>query len=322
MLDRIRYFVEKNNLIPNGSSIVLGLSGGPDSVFLLHFLSHLKEEGLIKSIITAHLDHEWRTDSAKDADFCRIIAQKFNLPFIAQKISNLKLSLKFNGSKEEFGRNARRLFLESVKKDNNYDLIALAHHEQDQQETFFIRLIRGASLSGLISIKPKHGNYIRPLLETSKKEILDYLKENNIPYIQDPSNILDDFLRNRIRKKVIPAIVECDPRFDKKFKETINNLRETEQFLESITKKRFDEISSYQNGKLAINIKEFLKLHKVIRYRVILQWLCKQNLKFPVSKSFFDEIIKFLKQPGSKEHNIYHDWNLVKKKEIAYIKAT
>ncbi|MFC1842763.1 tRNA lysidine(34) synthetase TilS [Candidatus Dependentiae bacterium] len=319
---KIKDFIEKHNLIPKDSKILLGLSGGPDSVFLLDFLAKLKKEGLIKEVIAAYLDHEWRPESSKDAQFCLDIAKKYGTFCVPGKMSDFSAKLKFEGSKEEFGRKARRYFFELLKKEYNCDLVALAHHAQDQQETFFIRLIRGSSLSGLTAMKPKNGPYIRPLLEINKQDIINFLDKNNIAYLTDPSNISQEFLRNRIRQQVIPALQACDKRFDQNFKTTMDRLQDTEQFLEQLTHKTFKEISSEKSGVFYINLNQLLRLHPVMLYRVLIHWLIRQQVKFPVTQSFLDEIIKFLKQPGSKEHQILKDWSLVKKKNIVHIKIT
>jgi len=320
MEKQIRAFINKHTLIPKKSNIILGLSGGPDSVYLLDLLSQLKAEGLINKLVAAHVDHEWRTGSDKDTQFCAEIAKKYHVPLATKKLSELGLKLKFEGSKEEFGRKARRYFFEQLAKKHDANLIALAHHAQDQQETFFIRLIRGSSLSGLTGMNPKHGLYIRPLLETNKQEIVDFLDKNNIPYLIDPSNVSQEFLRNRIRMDVIPALKKCDARFDIKFKETLDRLIETEQFLEQITKETFEQIATEKKGIFYINLKKLLSLHPALRYRILVYWLCKQNVTFPVGIGFLNEILKFLKQPGSKEHQIHPSWSLIKKKGTAHIR--
>ena len=320
--NKIKNFIKKHELIPENSKIVLGLSGGPDSIFLLHFLAQLKQEGLIKEIIAAHLDHGWREESAKEAQFCAEMAKKYNVGFVARKLSDLQLNLKFEGSKEDLGRKYRRHLFELVKKEHNFDLIALAHHAQDQEETFFIRLIRGASLSGLTAIKPKTGFYIRPLLEINKPEILEFLDLNKIPYVTDPSNMSHEFLRNRIRELVIPELKKCDSRFEQNFKVTINRLQETEEFLEQLTREKFSEISREISGVFYINLNQLFNLHNIMLYRVLVYWLIKQNVKFPSGQSFLDEIIKFLAQPdgvGSKEHALYQNWSIIKKKNLAHI---
>ena len=321
MIKKIRLFIKKHQIVPEQSTIVLGLSGGPDSVFLLHLLATLKQEDHIKEIIAAHLDHEWRTNSDKDAQFCTKITKKYNIPLATGKISELDLKLKFKGSKEEFGRKARRHFFQNIKKQYNADLIALAHHAQDQQETFFIRLIRGSSLSGLTAMKPIYGHYIRPLLETNKEDIIAFLEKHTIPYLTDPSNTSQKFLRNRIRAQVIPALKKCDTRFDDTFKKTIDRLQKTEQFLEQLTQKTFNKISTKKKGVFYINIKSSLHLHPTLLYRVLMHWLIAQHVIFPVSENFLNEIIKFLKQPGSKNHQLHHDWYIAKKKGIAHIKV-
>lgn len=320
--NKIIKFIKKHELISEGSKIVLGLSGGPDSVFLLHFLTKLKEEGLINEIIAAHLDHGWREESAKEAQFCLELAKKYNIACEARKLSELKLNLKFEGSKEDLGRKARRALFELVKKEYNFDLIALAHHAQDQEETFFIRLIRGTSLSGLTSIKPKSSDYIRPILEINKQEILEFLNSHNIPYVTDPSNMSHEFLRNRIRELVVPELKKCDARFEQNFKITINRLQETEEFLEQLTKEKFTEISTEISGIFYINLNQLFKLHNIMLYRVLIYWLIKQKVKFPSGQSFLDEIIKFLSQPdsqGPKEHTLYQNWSIIKKKNLAHL---
>ncbi len=140
MIKQIDAFIAQYNLLPAGSTVVLGLSGGPDSVFLLHLLADKN----IK-LIAAHLDHEWRADSADDVTFCKKLAQKYNVPFITAKASELKRTFKWDGSQEQLGRAMRRHFFATVAAAHATDSIALAHHAQDQQETFFIRLMRGRS---------------------------------------------------------------------------------------------------------------------------------------------------------------------------------
>ncbi len=320
LIEQIDTFVQKHQLIPQGSKVVLGLSGGPDSVFLLHYLAHRQKKGSI-SLIAAHLDHEWRPDSAKDEQFCREIAQKNNICYTRCKLSKLSLEYKFNGSTEELGRKARRHFLESVKTEHHADYIALAHHLQDQQETFFIRLIRGATLTGLTAMRPKHGAYVRPLLQVNKREIIIWLEQNNIAYLTDPSNELPTFLRNRIRANVLPALQACDNRFDSNFLTTLNRLKKTEDFLEQLTAEKFNAISSVEKKHLSINIKQFLNLHPVMHYHTLLHWLIVENVPFSPTQAFLDEIIRFLNQPEGKTHHIHKRWSVVKRKGLAFIQT-
>jgi len=313
-------FIEQHSLIKKESSVVIGLSGGPDSVFLLNLLASLRDQGKLKKLIAAHLDHEWRDDSHQDVAFCTQIAKKYKTPLITAKISELSISGKFNGSLEETGRKARRFFFEAVKKKHGAHIIALGHHAQDQQETFFIRLLRGATITGLASMQPKRGVYIRPLLQTNKTGILDFLHKNNIPYLTDPSNQSNKFLRNRIRNNLFPQLQKTDNRFAKKLNETIENLGQTEQLLQQITKKAFLEVSTKTETGFSLDTKKLFALHPILYKRVLMHWLCIENLPFPASKGFFDEMIKFLQAPTGGIHQLHHDWKMAKKQGFACIK--
>jgi len=310
--------MEQHNLIPDKSTIVLGLSGGPDSVFLFHLLAPLHQKKLIK-LVVAHLDHEWRPDSDQDIIFCKQMAKKFDCHFVTKKMSDSETSIKFNGSKEEYARKMRRYFLQSVAQEYQANAIALGHHLQDQQETFFIRLIRGAGLTGLCAIQPKNGLYIRPLLQANKQDMIDYLDEQGIGYLTDSTNTSDDFLRNRIRKHILPSLQQCDNRFSKNFQRTITQLQETEDFLEKLTVETFKKISSCKDNSYSIDLAQFFSLHATMQHRVLVYWLSKVNVQFTPSKRFFNEIIRFLKQPESKTHQIHHNWSIIKKKKTACI---
>lgn len=314
LLKKIHTFITQKNLIPENSTIIVGLSGGPDSVFLLYLLVDLQKEKNLK-IIAAHLNHEWRTEAIKDEQLCKDICAGLGVPIICKKMSELNLTLKFNGSKEEVGRKARRIFFEKVMREHGANTIALAHHADDQQETFFIRLIRGASLSGLAGIKAKDGAYIRPLLEIKKLEILAYLHEDRITYVLDASNESSEYLRNRIRNGVIPALQLSDERFDSNFATTHEQLQQTEEFLQQLAQKTFEEITINKE----IDIQKLCALHPVMRTRILILWLCHAKVPFIPSQGFFDEIIRFLEKPQTGTHNFYGKWKMIKQNNTAHI---
>ncbi len=311
----IATYIEKKGLINDGARLIIGLSGGPDSVFLLHFLASLREEKKL-TLIAAHLDHGWRPESANDAQFCKELASNYNIPFIGKTITDLQLSLKFNGSQEEIGRKARRAFFESVAKEHNATAITLAHHADDQMETFFIRMMRGASLSGLVGMKAQEGLYIRPLLETKKAVILAYLHENKITYLLDGSNQSDSYLRNRIRNTAIPGLQQVDARFDHNFNATHAHLAQTEEFLQELAQQTVRTICN-ESGSLAVD--KLLALHPVIRHRVLINWLVAHRVPFTPSQGLLDEIIRFLEKPGDGQHIFYGKWTINKNSNSASI---
>lgn len=286
--------------------ILIGLSGGPDSVFLLHFLKHLELKNLI-SLSAAHLNHGWRPEADEEERFCKTICKNLSIPCYTEHAKNISVTHK--GSKEALGRALRRHFFKAVQKQINADYIALAHHLQDQEETFFIRLIRGTSLSGLTAIKPVHGSYIRPLLSTAKQEILDYLSLHQIEYRTDVSNESDLFLRNRIRKYVLPALRATDPRFGQKFISTLETLREENELLETVTNEAYASLFTPQ---LVGDKKVFVTISPILQKRLIIKWICDNKVPFHPSTGFLKEIITFISSPRGGTHTLNQSWAIKK----------
>jgi tRNA(Ile)-lysidine synthase len=288
-------------------------------MMLLHYLQAKHASGQI-TLIATHLDHEWRPNSRNDVEFCAQQTEKFGVRFISAKISELSFKPKFNGSKEDLGRLMRRHFFELIRTQEHADLIALAHHMQDQQETFFIRMIRGSSLAGLTAMKPHQNHYIRPLLETNRAEILAYLEQNQIPYLIDPSNESDLFLRNRIRNKALPVLRTIDHRFDQNFARTLAQLKEADEFLDELTLQAIASISTIPDGKRILHTKEFNKIHPILQKRIVISWLIEEQVPFTPTEKFLNEIILFLSKPAGKTHQLHTTWSIQKKQGLATIK--
>jgi tRNA(Ile)-lysidine synthase len=318
LLQRIYTAIQKDQLIAPGDTLIIGLSGGPDSIFLLHVLASLKDDLNLK-LIAAHLDHGWRPDSSKDVKFCQEATSALGIEFVHRKLSDLGLSLKFNGSLEELGRQARRHFFQTVSQEYQAQAIALGHHLQDQQETFFIRLIRGTSLSGLVSMRPRHGHYIRPLLSISKDEILAYLDAHNIAYLKDPTNDADTFLRNRIRQQVLPALKACDARFERSFTAMMERLHALELHLEQETAQLLARFAVCKFDKKGLDLKQLLALPAIMQERLLVAWFCQEQVPFPVREQFLQEIMKFLESPRGGMHAVHHAWSIGKKQNIIWI---
>jgi tRNA(Ile)-lysidine synthase len=318
IIDSVNAFIKKHSLIPDKSTIIVGLSGGPDSVFLVHFLHGIKDVYKI-DIIAAHLDHEWRTNSAHDVAFCATLCQKLGITFVSKKASELNIIIKRNGSQEELGRMLRRYFLEAVRKEYNAEAIALAHHKQDQQETFFIRLIRGATLTGLTGMHPKSVYYIRPLLEISKAAIVSFLNSHNLEYLVDPTNLSENYLRNRIRLKVVPALLETDLRFDANFLRTMSSLQETELFLNNLTVTTYKSLEVIENSISYLNLTGLLETDLFLQKRVVIYWLITCKVPFTPTEALVSEILRFLINKKSNKHMLHTTWEVVKKDNKVFI---
>jgi tRNA(Ile)-lysidine synthase len=312
LLENIKQFITKHSLIQQSDTIIIGLSGGPDSVFLLHTLAQLQQDYNL-TLVVAHLNHEWRKEAYDEENMCKAMAQSLNIPFVSAKLSSLHQSKKYNGSQEEFARHMRRQFLENVAHEHNAHSITLGHHAQDQQETFFIRLIRGTSLTGLTGMHPKYGLYIRPLLETNKSDIVAWLDTHNIAYATDTSNESLNYLRNRIRSKVLPALMECDARWNDNFLTTLNRLKQDDALLNDIAQTTLTSITTITNDKHILDVAQFSSINPSLHHRVIVLWLIHNNVQFPVTQAFLDEIIRFLLNARGGTHTIHEQWSIEKK---------
>jgi tRNA(Ile)-lysidine synthase len=315
--------------------IVLGLSGGPDSVFLLYVLYELKKQKKI-DLVATHLDHQWRAESWQDVEFCKKLCRTLDVEFISYKADELGVAFKSNGSKEELGRKMRRFLFDKVLSDTGSQFICLAHHLQDQQETFFLRLLRGASLSGLCCMREFDGKYLRPLLNVNKKEIIEYLdlsfhseldsvsgaNYSNFPkYLIDSTNTSQDYLRNRIRSNVLPALESVDSRFGDKFKTTVKLLQQEDDFLNLLAVQAFNDIFTFDSkvNHWVGNLLKFKQLQVVHARRLILYWLIQEKCAFNVSTNFLDEIIDFLCSPRGGSHQVGASWSVFKKQKSFWI---
>jgi len=329
LISRISSSCATWDLLQKDMTIIIGLSGGPDSVFLLHILSQLKTEYSL-TLIVAHLDHGWRENSANDIDFCREYATRYGAYFEHAHARDIIVTKKSSGSLEEQGRLLRRTFFEQIAQ--KYDspqtttAIALAHHHDDQIETFFIRLLRGAGVTGLAGIRPQHKShnkkYIHPLLCCTKEEILTFLHTHSLSYLEDPTNKDPRFLRNRIRNTIVPALRLCDTRFDASLKRTMGHLQKADEFIQATTHKALEHVSTIQkNSQRQLLLPAFAQLHPFLQKQVLLAWLIESGFSFTVSSGLLDELIRFLLISKNKKHLLYHSWSIIKQNSCATLEG-
>ncbi len=199
--------VKRHKMLPKKGTLLVALSGGPDSVALLHFL---KKSGY--KVIAAHLNHCLRgRDAVRDVFFVRELCRGMGVELVAGKADVKKTSKKLGLSIEEAGRLKRYAFLEQTAGKYGASRIALAHHADDNIETFLMRSMRGTGLKGLCGIPPVRGKIVRPFIDVSKTEILDYCRRNDLRCRQDRTNLENKFTRNKIRNLLIPLLEKESP---------------------------------------------------------------------------------------------------------------
>jgi len=265
IFEKAKQTIKKFNLLQKGDKIIVGVSGGPDSVVLLYLLHKLSRQFRMFLYI-AHLDHGLRKDASKDRKFVEALGKKLGLPVIIHKV-NLKAAIK-KGSVEQCARQARFDFLFSAAKKVKAKKIALGHNLDDQAETVLMRILRGAGLYGLSAILPKRNiggfEIIRPLIEVRRREIEAFLKKKKISACLDLSNQKDIYLRNKIRNRLFPLL---EKEYNRKIKEILANLAQSSS-LDYDYLNQAAERSMRRSGS-RILLKDFLKLHPAMQRLVL-----------------------------------------------------
>ncbi len=210
LLEKLKAFAQEHSLFEKNTYIGVAVSGGPDSVFLLRMMIEAQNDFGFKLHIL-HYNHSIRKESDSEEMFVKKIAEELNLPLTAEKGDVLRFKQEKQMSLEEAARIKRYQFFERARKSLGLDFIATGHTKNDFVETLLMNLIRGSSLDGLVSLKPKRGYFTRPILAFTKEEIVNFLEREKIEFVMDSSNLDDTFTRNRIRMKLIKELELLNP---------------------------------------------------------------------------------------------------------------
>ncbi len=266
-----------NTYLKKNSTIIVGVSGGPDSVYLLTHLLPFCQNKKIK-IVVAHVNHGLRgKESDQEEKFVKNMAKKMELVFESSQLylnkifksKKAKSGLKSPGNLEEIARQKRYDFFKKLREKYKADYILIAHHLNDNIETALFNLIRGASFQGIkgMQIYSKESHVLRPMLHLPKTEILTYLKEQNLEYHLDSSNLDLNFSRNLLRQKVIPFFKKINPGFEKTFQENLQNFTQVAEYIEE--KSTFWLTQNYKNNHFPLS--EFLELPSFLKKNVLVQ---------------------------------------------------
>ena len=269
-MKKVIEFIKENDLIKENDNIILGISGGADSVCLLYIINDIRNSFSL-NITAVHVNHSIRETAGRDEAFSKELCEKLGISFVSYTIDCPKIAEEHKLSLEEAGRNERyRLFEETGRQSYGEGgfKIAVAHHMDDLAETLLFNLSRGSGINGLASIKVKNGCIVRPLLCLTRKEIEEYLSENGISHIEDETNSDDDYARNRIRHNIIPELNEIAPGAVKNMGRTASQFGEIEDYLTIKTDELWDKYA--EKSEEGILIKEgMIKEHPAIVKRAI-----------------------------------------------------
>lgn len=302
-------FIYKNNLINEGDGIVIALSGGPDSMCLLHLLNSVKDELNIK-LVAAHINHMIRGEEA-DADerFCGEECARLGIEFFSKRIDVNKYCAENGLSSETGGREIRYNFFKEVMNKKQFNKVSTAHNANDQAETILMRIMRGTGLEGLGGIPVKREDiYIRPILFMKREEIEKYCEDNNLKPRIDKTNYERIYNRNKIRLDILPYIKE---NFNAEIIESINRmsmlLQEDSEYIKEQVDECFDDFCKKENDCYIISKKAF-NLNKAI-YKRLIRKVIKELTgdKYDIEAIHVDHVIELVKGTTGKKIDLPKD---------------
>jgi len=267
MLKQLQNHLTENLVFHGKKKLLLAVSGGIDSMVMLHLFQSLQYE-----ITIAHCNFQLRdTESFNDENFIRTYADEHQIPAFITHFDTKTFADDYKLSIQVAARELRYNWFNELVQSHKFDYVLTAHHADDNLETFLINLSRGTGVSGLTGIPQQNQSIIRPLLIFSRNEIEAYAKANKIEWREDSSNASDNYLRNKIRHKLVPVLKELNAEFLKAFQKTQNYLRESHDLAEDASIMVYQQVAQEANDEIHFNLK---KLRQLPNYRSYLyQWL-------------------------------------------------
>jgi len=301
--DKVLNTIRDRNMLSSGDKVVVAFSGGIDSTALIYILNSLSRKLKIK-LFAAHLNHQIRgKDADGDALFVKRTSDKLGIPCFVEKFDVPGFARQEKLNLEDAARRIRYEFLERIAAKTGSNRIALAHTADDNIETFLMRLIRGTGMKGLEGIPPVRDKIIRPMIELYRSEIEQYLSSKKITARIDKSNYETKYLRNRVRRNLIPALESYNPNIRGSLIRAISAANTIQDFVESKAKDAFKNVVSLKtNDEIRIDIKEFLKTDPMLKGEVLR--LAIEHVKKDLTDISFVHIDDIIDQLGKKRAEI------------------
>ena len=298
MKEKVLKTIEQFNLIESGDRIVIGVSGGPDSMCLLNILKDIMEDKNINlsfNICVAHINHKIRKEADEETRYVKEYCEKNNIPIYIKEAEVIKIAEKEKIGLEEAGRNVRYNFFEEVLKKTNSNKIAIAHNLNDRAETVLMNLIRGSGPLGLKGIEAKRNKYIRPLIQINRKQIEEYCEKEKLDPKFDKSNKDNTYTRNKIRNQLIPYLQrEFNPNIIEAITKLSEIIEDEQNYLEKIVNNIYTNLLVEEcEREIILNLKEFNKQDVVIKRKLILYTINKLlKTTKNIEKIHIEDIIK------------------------------
>lgn len=298
MKNKVLETIKKYNLIENGDKLVLGVSGGPDSISMLNILNEIRKDDKVKlnyEIVVVHINHMIRKEAVDDELYVKEYCDKRNIDFYSKSIDVKKLANTNKIGTEEAGRNVRYEFFNEILEKTSSNKIAIAHNKNDNAETMIMNIMRGSGISGLKGIEPKRGIYIRPLIECEREEIEKYCEKNKLNPRIDKTNFENEYTRNKIRNIVIPYVKkEFNPNLINTLKRLSDLVKEEEVYIEKQVLDIYNNIVIEQKeNEIILDLKKFNVQEKVIKSRLILYTITRiLGTSQGMEKIHIEDIIK------------------------------
>lgn len=301
-------YVQKHHMLEKGDSVVVGVSGGADSVCLFFLLLEIRKEIPI-NLHVVHVNHQIRAEAAEDGAYVRELCERFNIPFTLVECDVQQLAKQKRISTEEAGRNVRYEAFYRVLTQNNGSKIAIAHNKNDCCETVLFHLFRGSALKGLSGIQPVRGEIIRPLMCLERHEIEAFLDKNGIKYCIDRTNLEDNYTRNKIRHHILEtAVCEISPSAVTHIGDACERINEAYSFIGDMTKIAYKECAFASENGIHIEKERYEGLHPALQGYVIMEALEQAACRAKDFGSVHVAQVKalFQKQCGRKIDLPYH----------------
>ena len=273
LINEVEEFCIKKHLISSGDRIVVGVSGGPDSLCLLTLLNQMSKRYDFK-LFVVHINHSLRDEADFEEEYVKKYCEKLDIEFFSKKIDILKISKEEKRSTEEVAREKRYEFFYEVLNKVDGNKIAVAHNKNDNAETILLNLLRGCGTEGLNGIVEKNGSIIRPLINISRKEIERFCNENGLTPMIDKSNFENVYTRNKIRNLIIPRLEEINPDIINGLFRFSRIIRDDEEFINDYVELVYSEVAQVDSENIYILKDKFSALKIGLKRRVLRKAIC------------------------------------------------